>query len=159
MSDPFGGGGGGGFGPPNQGGGGGFGSPPPGGGGFGQPPGGPPPQGGGGFGQPPGGPPPQGGGFNPPPGGGGFGAPATQSVQIDEKPALMLGFATAFLCCPLGGIAALLLAQSAKTAAVNGDAEGAKTKLRISMAISGVSVLLALTGLCLYLGLMVVANA
>ena len=153
MSDPFGGGGGGGFGPPNQGGGG-FGSPPPGGGGFGQLP-----PGGGGFGQPPGQSPQ--GGFSPAPGGqpAGFGAPATQSVRIDEKPAMILAFITAAFCCMPGGIIALLLTQSAKTAAVNGDEAGAKTKLRISMAISGVSMLLVLVSLCLYVGLVVVANA
>ncbi len=174
MSNPFGGGppyppggpsgtpppGGGGFGQPP--GGGGFGQPPPGGGGFGPPPGG------GGFGQPPPGggfgTPPPGGGFGtPPPGGGQFGAPIAQpmtAVPFSNGPAMVLGIVVAGFCgCVPGGILGIYLADQAKKAAARGNLDEANSKLRMSYLVSGISMIVPLIGFCLYVALVVVANA
>jgi hypothetical protein len=92
---------------------------------------------------------PPGGGFGQP----GFPTPAAvpvRGVVINETPAMILGAVTAFFCCLPGGIIALLLAQNAKTAAMNGDQAGAESKLRTSMMVSGGSIVLALSAICLY---------
>ncbi|MEQ9080654.1 MAG: hypothetical protein RLP09_42720 [Sandaracinaceae bacterium] len=140
---------GGGFGPP-----GGPPQPPSGGGGFGQPPSG----GGGGFGQPP-------GGFGPPPGGqppmgqggGGFGPPpGPQGVPIQEGPAIIMAIVSIVLCgCLPGGLVGLLLANQAKQAAARGDESGARSKLMMSYAASGISMALMMLVIFLYFVLMV----
>ncbi|GAB5544197.1 MAG: hypothetical protein SangKO_039570 [Sandaracinaceae bacterium] len=140
---------GGGFGPP-----GGPPQPPSGGGGFGQPPSG----GGGGFGQPP-------GGFGPPPGGqppmgqggGGFGPPpGPQGVHIQEGPAIIMAIVSILLCgCLPGGLVGLLLANQAKQAAARGDESGARSKLMMSYAASGISMALMMIVIFLYFVLMV----
>ncbi|MEQ8454789.1 MAG: hypothetical protein RID81_30660 [Sandaracinaceae bacterium] len=140
---------GGGFGPP-----GGPPQPPSGGGGFGQPPSG----GGGGFGQPP-------GGFGPPPGGqppmgqggGGFGPPpGPQGVPIQEGPAIIMAIVSILICgCLPGGLVGLLLANQAKQAAARGDESGARSKLMMSYAASGISMALMMIVIFLYFVLMV----
>jgi hypothetical protein len=142
MSNPYGGGGG--Y-PPNSGG---FGQPPSGGGAFG------PPQGGGGaFG------PPQGGGFGPPQGGGFGPPPGPPGVQINEMPAMIMGIVTALFCCMPGGVIGLLLAQQAKTAATKGDQAGAESKLRLSMMVSGGSIVLTICGICLIMAFQVLLGS
>lgn len=82
-----------------------------------------------------------------------------RSVTINETPAMILGVITAFFCCLPGGVIALLLAQGAKTAAMNGDLAGAEGKLRTSMMVSGASIVLALSLICLYVVFAVLLNA
>ena len=81
------------------------------------------------------------------------------AAQINEMPAMIMGAITALFCCLPGGVIAIVLAQGAKTAAANGDQAGADSKLRTSMIISGVSMVLVLIMICLYGMLMIVANA
>ncbi|MFK7989165.1 MAG: hypothetical protein AB8I08_24310 [Sandaracinaceae bacterium] len=157
MSDPNGGG----FRPPG-------GAPPggfhpqaaaPPGGGFGPPPGSPPQ--GGGFGPPPG-PPPPGGGFGAPPPGG-FGAPGAlpqmevlPSIEVNIMPAFVLAVITMSGCgCFPLGLAGIYFADQAKKAGFRGDAAGAKSKLLISYALSGVAIACVPIGLALYVLFMV----
>jgi hypothetical protein len=139
--------------------------PPGGGGGYPPPPGGygPPPggAGGGGYGPPPGG---YGGA---PPGGGYGGAPqgypqpgnpyappgampqvpygaayGQQGAPISTAAATILGVLTVLLACLPGGIAALMFASSARKLASQGRYDEARSKLRTSYIISGVSLCL-----------------
>jgi hypothetical protein len=125
-----------------------------------QPPGGgyPPPPGG--YGGPPpggyGGAPP--GGYGPPPGYGApvnpYAPPAAQApyggyapgcpAQLNTTAATVLGVITIFLACLPGGIFALHMARRAKTLAQQGRIDEARSKLRTSYIISGISLALGI---------------
>lgn len=64
----------------------------------------------------------------------------------------------ASFCCMPGGVIALLLTQSAKSLAAKGDQSGAEGKLRLSMLISGASIVLGLLFGVLYIALVVVSE-
>ena len=134
-----------------------------------QPPGGgyPPPPGG--YGPPPGGyggaPP---GGYGGAPPGGGYGAPPpgygppvnpyappvaqppyggyaqAYPAQLNTTGATILGVVTIFLACLPGGIFALHMARQAKSLAQQGRIDEARSKLRTSYIISGVSLALGI---------------
>lgn len=111
------------------------------GGGYGPPPGGMPPGGGmgapGGYGAPPpGGAPmaPPGGGMMPGgmPGGGGMGGGNIEEVKKQVQTWLILSFVSFFCGCGILSIVPILFAFQAKTAAEQGNAQGALDKIKIS---------------------------
>lgn len=90
-------------------------------------------------------------------GGGGFGPPpGPQGVPIQEGPAIIMAIVSIVLCgCLPGGLVGLLLANQAKQAAARGDESGARSKLMMSYAASGISMALMMLVIFLYFVLMV----
>ncbi len=75
----------------------------------------------------------------------------TDAFRISTGPATILGVVTLLFACLPGGIIALMLANQAKAATATGNAVRARSKLRWSYAVSGVSLLFGLPLMILYI--------